>query len=158
MQRERSSNWKCLAMPIFAQLVVIIWNCVFFFYSHWKFPRPLGFNKICWLRQCFAHISSSRFALRYIQPCTVYIARTDAQCHFQGTTIHRTYMHSIDPLFILLSVCLLEAVFGSEDEFRLIQDLRNNYDPIERPVRNHSEPIRVKLRILLQQLVDVVSE
>ncbi|KIH55630.1 hypothetical protein ANCDUO_14207 [Ancylostoma duodenale] len=50
----------------------------------------------------------------------------------------------------------MEAVFGSEDEFRLIQDLRNNYDPIERPVRNHSEPIRVNLRILLQQLVDVV--
>ncbi|ETN81485.1 hypothetical protein NECAME_02165 [Necator americanus] len=50
---------------------------------------------------------------------------------------------------------LMGAVFGSEDEFRLIQDLRNNYDPIERPVRNHSEPIRVDLRIILQQLVDV---
>ncbi|PIO61778.1 hypothetical protein TELCIR_16685 [Teladorsagia circumcincta] len=43
----------------------------------------------------------------------------------------------------------------SEDEYRLIQDLRTNYDPIERPVRNHSEAIRVNLRILLQQLVDV---
>ncbi|RCN38126.1 hypothetical protein ANCCAN_15964 [Ancylostoma caninum] len=54
-------------------------------------------------------------------------------------------------------MCLMETIFGSEDEFRLIQDLKNNYDPIERPVRNHSEPIRVNLRILLQQLVDVVS-
>ncbi|VDL71149.1 unnamed protein product [Nippostrongylus brasiliensis] len=49
------------------------------------------------------------------------------------------------------------SVSSSEDEFRLIQDLRTNYDPIERPVRDHSEAIRVNLRILLQQLVDVYT-
>ncbi|KAE9417558.1 hypothetical protein Angca_008276, partial [Angiostrongylus cantonensis] len=52
----------------------------------------------------------------------------------------------------------MDSISGSEDEFRLIQDLRNNYDPIERPVRSHSEPIRVNLRILLQQLVDTFSD
>ncbi|KHJ99640.1 hypothetical protein OESDEN_00357 [Oesophagostomum dentatum] len=51
---------------------------------------------------------------------------------------------------------MIGAATCSEDEFRLIQDLKNNYDPIERPVRNHSEPIRVNLRIILQQLVDVL--
>ncbi|CAI4228268.1 unnamed protein product [Auanema sp. JU1783] len=46
-------------------------------------------------------------------------------------------------------------VWASEDEYRLIQDLRQNYDSIERPVRHHSLPLRVKLRIILQQIVDV---
>ncbi|VDM29683.1 unnamed protein product [Toxocara canis] len=50
-----------------------------------------------------------------------------------------------------------KVVIGSDDEYRLLQDLRKNYDPHERPVLNHSEPIVIKLRILLQQLVDVVS-
>ncbi|KJH49468.1 hypothetical protein DICVIV_04405 [Dictyocaulus viviparus] len=64
-------------------------------------------------------------------------------------------MLSLFSIQIFLCACLVESVSSSEDEFRLIQDLRNNYDPIERPVRNHSEPVQVHLRILLQQLVDV---
>ncbi|KHN73172.1 Neuronal acetylcholine receptor subunit eat-2 [Toxocara canis] len=58
---------------------------------------------------------------------------------------------------MLLSLCYIarKVVIGSDDEYRLLQDLRKNYDPHERPVLNHSEPIVIKLRILLQQLVDV---
>ncbi|VDM55877.1 unnamed protein product [Angiostrongylus costaricensis] len=67
-------------------------------------------------------------------------------------------IRSIDSILICLCICFLDLISGSEDEFRLIQDLRNNYDPIERPVRNHLEPIRVNLRILLQQLVDVKNQ
>uniref|UniRef100_A0A158PA63 Neurotransmitter-gated ion-channel ligand-binding domain-containing protein n=1 Tax=Angiostrongylus cantonensis TaxID=6313 RepID=A0A158PA63_ANGCA len=67
-------------------------------------------------------------------------------------------IRSIDSILFCLCICFLDSISGSEDEFRLIQDLRNNYDPIERPVRSHSEPIRVNLRILLQQLVDVKNQ
>lgn len=52
---------------------------------------------------------------------------------------------------------IFPIIYASDDEYRLIQDLRKNYDPIERPVYNHSEPVVVKLRILLQQLVDLVK-
>ncbi|KAK6051745.1 hypothetical protein COOONC_10750 [Cooperia oncophora] len=67
-------------------------------------------------------------------------------------------MRTIDIVFVFLNIAWPTWVSCSEDEYRLIQDLRTNYDPIERPVRNHSEAIRVNLRILLQQLVDVLFD
>ncbi|TMS32249.1 hypothetical protein L596_000116 [Steinernema carpocapsae] len=52
------------------------------------------------------------------------------------------------------------ALFGlavaSKDEYRLIQDLREGYDRIERPVEKHHEPLKVELKIILQQIADVV--
>ncbi|KAE9551715.1 hypothetical protein FO519_005079 [Halicephalobus sp. NKZ332] len=54
-----------------------------------------------------------------------------------------------------LIVALISLVWTSEDEFRLLKDLRENYDSAERPIRNHSEAVNVHLRILLQQIVDV---
>uniref|UniRef100_A0A0M3ISE9 Neur_chan_LBD domain-containing protein n=1 Tax=Ascaris lumbricoides TaxID=6252 RepID=A0A0M3ISE9_ASCLU len=50
---------------------------------------------------------------------------------------------------------IISIVIASDDEYRLLQDLRKNYDPHERPIYNHSEPIVINLRIFLQQLVDV---
>uniref|UniRef100_A0A914CWC8 Neurotransmitter-gated ion-channel ligand-binding domain-containing protein n=1 Tax=Acrobeloides nanus TaxID=290746 RepID=A0A914CWC8_9BILA len=58
-------------------------------------------------------------------------------------------------LICCLLVILLRKIYCSEDEFRLLKDLRENYDPVERPVQNHSEPVIVQLKILLQQIVDV---
>jgi hypothetical protein len=46
---------------------------------------------------------------------------------------------------------------ASEDEFRLLQDLRKDYDIVERPVVNHKKPINVKLRLYLQQILEIVS-
>ncbi|KAF7639105.1 hypothetical protein Mgra_00001338 [Meloidogyne graminicola] len=43
----------------------------------------------------------------------------------------------------------------SDDEYRLLQDLKERYDPIERPVQNHTEAVKVSLRLYLQQIVDV---
>lgn len=60
-------------------------------------------------------------------------------------------------LYLLLLVLHLPYSLQSAQEYRLIQDLKEKYDTIERPVRSHSEPIPVKLRVLLQQIVDVVS-
>ncbi|KAK5968797.1 hypothetical protein GCK32_018938 [Trichostrongylus colubriformis] len=73
-----------------------------------------------------------------------------------STTTTHSSMRTIDIVFVCLCIVNWPVwVNGSEDEYRLIQDLRTNYDPIERPVANHSEPIRVNLRLILQQLVDV---
>ncbi len=66
----------------------------------------------------------------------------------------------IEFIFIGLIVIfqqIISPVIGSSDEYRLLQDLRQNYDSTERPVANDSDTVRVKLRVLLQQLLDVVS-
>ncbi|CAD5235727.1 unnamed protein product [Bursaphelenchus xylophilus] len=58
-------------------------------------------------------------------------------------------------LTALLFIVISSVVNGSEDEYRLIQDLKNGYDPIERPVANHSEAVNVYVRILLQQILEI---
>uniref|UniRef100_A0AC34REW9 Uncharacterized protein n=1 Tax=Panagrolaimus sp. JU765 TaxID=591449 RepID=A0AC34REW9_9BILA len=55
----------------------------------------------------------------------------------------------------LLWLSWILIALASEDEYRLIKDLKENYDAIERPVRNHAEAVNVQLRIILQQIVDV---
>ncbi|UMM19465.1 hypothetical protein L5515_015052 [Caenorhabditis briggsae] len=55
-------------------------------------------------------------------------------------------------LYILLFLNLADT---SDDEYRLLKDLREGYDPMERPVSDHMKPVNVKLRLILQQLVDV---
>ncbi|GMT16552.1 hypothetical protein PFISCL1PPCAC_7849, partial [Pristionchus fissidentatus] len=55
---------------------------------------------------------------------------------------------------VLLAIVSL-IVISSPEEYRLIHDLRQNYDSIERPVSNHSDPVHVRMRIILQQIVDV---
>lgn len=63
---------------------------------------------------------------------------------------------------LLLLPLVLWSIVGrivraSEDEFRLLRDLKEDYDPIERPVQNHSDAVDVQLRVILQQILDVVS-
>ncbi|CAJ0609696.1 unnamed protein product [Cylicocyclus nassatus] len=52
-----------------------------------------------------------------------------------------------------LQLCHLSL--ASPDEYRLLSDLRHNYDPYERPVANASEPLVVSVKIYLQQILDV---
>ncbi|CAD5228742.1 unnamed protein product [Bursaphelenchus okinawaensis] len=59
----------------------------------------------------------------------------------------------IKVLFLVLYCGKL--VNSSDDEYRLIQDLKNDYDPVERPVGNHSEAVDVYVRILLQQILEI---
>ncbi|KAI1723953.1 neurotransmitter-gated ion-channel ligand binding domain-containing protein [Ditylenchus destructor] len=49
----------------------------------------------------------------------------------------------------------LHNCHASDDEYRLLQDLRENYDPVERPVQDHTKPLNVNLKIILQQILDV---
>uniref|UniRef100_A0A1I8BSG2 Neur_chan_LBD domain-containing protein n=1 Tax=Meloidogyne hapla TaxID=6305 RepID=A0A1I8BSG2_MELHA len=58
-------------------------------------------------------------------------------------------------IIINLLVAALLFVNCSDDEYRLLQDLKERYDPIERPVQNHTEAVKVSLRLYLQQIVDV---
>jgi hypothetical protein len=50
---------------------------------------------------------------------------------------------------LILSIC------ASEDEYRLYKDLMLNYNALERPVPNSSQPLVVKIRVFLQQIIDV---
>uniref|UniRef100_A0A1I7UUM1 Neur_chan_LBD domain-containing protein n=1 Tax=Caenorhabditis tropicalis TaxID=1561998 RepID=A0A1I7UUM1_9PELO len=56
---------------------------------------------------------------------------------------------------ILFLFILNDLVYSSDDEYRLLRDLREGYDPMERPVSDHSKPVNVQFRLILQQLVDV---
>ncbi|VIO99495.1 Uncharacterized protein BM_BM13586 [Brugia malayi] len=44
---------------------------------------------------------------------------------------------------------------GSYHERRLYDDLMKNYNSLERPVQNHSQPVVVYLKVSLQQIIDV---
>ncbi|KAI6229642.1 hypothetical protein M3Y95_00552400 [Aphelenchoides besseyi] len=56
---------------------------------------------------------------------------------------------------IVLLFAFISFGYGSEDEYRLLQDLRKDYDPVERPVADHRKPIDVWQRVILQQILDV---
>ncbi|VDN59065.1 unnamed protein product [Dracunculus medinensis] len=58
-------------------------------------------------------------------------------------------------ILIVVIVVLFEYLRASEDEYRLLKDLRQNYDPLERPVSNSSLPLNVSMKLYLQQILDV---
>lgn len=60
-------------------------------------------------------------------------------------------------LFILLLCYLSESVSGGPNERRLLNDLMANYNNLERPVANESEPLIISFGVTLQQIIDVVS-
>ncbi|VDL73600.1 unnamed protein product [Nippostrongylus brasiliensis] len=71
----------------------------------------------------------------------------------------KMYEHGV-LIFRILTLYLLSLQswhigFASPDEYRLLSDLRHNYDPYERPVANASEPLVVSVKIYLQQILDV---
>ena len=72
-----------------------------------------------------------------------------------------------DPLklsmsYLLLSLLLLptsQAVLnmGNPDAKRLYDDLLSNYNKLVRPVQNTTDPLTVRIKLKLSQLIDVVS-
>uniref|UniRef100_A0A7E4VG54 Acetylcholine receptor subunit alpha-type acr-16 n=1 Tax=Panagrellus redivivus TaxID=6233 RepID=A0A7E4VG54_PANRE len=60
---------------------------------------------------------------------------------------------------LLRSLCCLWtlalSVTGSYHERRLYEDLMREYNTLERPVANHTQPVTVYLKVSLQQLIDV---
>lgn len=53
---------------------------------------------------------------------------------------------------------LISDVQGGPHERRLLNDLLEHYNTLERPVYNESEPLELLFGLTLQQIIDVVSE
>lgn len=49
-------------------------------------------------------------------------------------------------------------VYGGPHERRLLNDLLEHYNTLERPVYNESEPLTLLFGLTLQQIIDVVSK
>ena len=47
---------------------------------------------------------------------------------------------------------------GNPDAKRLYDDLLSNYNKLVRPVQNTTDPLTVRIKLKLSQLIDVVSE
>ncbi|KAE8752654.1 hypothetical protein FOCC_FOCC000776, partial [Frankliniella occidentalis] len=43
-------------------------------------------------------------------------------------------------------------------EKRLLEDLLDDYNVLERPVANESEPLEIKFGLTLQQIIDVIGD
>lgn len=63
-------------------------------------------------------------------------------------------MNFIDFLTLLIGC---NFILASDKESELYVRLLTDYEPLERPVENSSEPVIVKMGLVLQQIVDVVS-
>ena len=48
-------------------------------------------------------------------------------------------------------------MLGGPHERRLLNDLLEHYNTLERPVYNESEPLQLLFGLTLQQIIDVVS-
>uniref|UniRef100_A0A1I7U469 Neur_chan_LBD domain-containing protein n=1 Tax=Caenorhabditis tropicalis TaxID=1561998 RepID=A0A1I7U469_9PELO len=59
--------------------------------------------------------------------------------------------------FISLIILIFNSKIGdgSLAETKLFTDLLKGYNPLERPVQNSSEPLEVKIKLFLQQILDV---
>ena len=58
----------------------------------------------------------------------------------------------------LLVICLsLDSVDSGEAERRLLNELMGQYNKLERPVYNESDPLVLTFGLTLQQIIDVVS-
>lgn len=70
------------------------------------------------------------------------------------STNGRQHLKEMRKLLIAVS-CLIVGCTASVHESRLYDDLLRNYDNKVRPVRNVSEPVKVRLKVSLQQLIDL---
>ena len=69
-------------------------------------------------------------------------------------------MRLIVALIVAISIVLSaqrRAAHASPDEYRLLQDLRKAYDIAERPIDDHHQSVNVTFKVLLQQILEVVS-
>ncbi len=64
----------------------------------------------------------------------------------------------LPPAWLLLLLLPGPARPGNPDAKRLYDDLLSNYNKLVRPVVNVSEPVMVRLKLKLSQLIDVVRD
>ena len=53
---------------------------------------------------------------------------------------------------------MISGLFCGSAERRLLNDLMANYQKLERPVANETEPVILKFGLTLQQIMDVVID
>lgn len=60
-------------------------------------------------------------------------------------------------LFRILYVLWTTVCFAGYNEKRLLHDLLDTYNTLERPVLNESDPLQLSFGLTLMQIIDVVS-
>ena len=75
--------------------------------------------------------------------------------------VHVSSQHLVLVYLVISLSCLpqSEAVLnmGNPDAKRLYDDLLSNYNKLVRPVQNTTDPLTVRIKLKLSQLIDVVS-
>ena len=61
-------------------------------------------------------------------------------------------------LFVMLPTAEAVINTGNPDAKRLYDDLLSNYNKLVRPVQNTTDPLTVRIKLKLSQLIDVVSK
>jgi hypothetical protein len=61
-------------------------------------------------------------------------------------------------LVSFINTFIILCVHADQAEYRLHADLMQNYNPLERPVKNFNDTLIVKMKVILQQIVGLVSD
>lgn len=65
--------------------------------------------------------------------------------------------HVYKPMLMLTFFFFSETLCGPHEK-RLLNDLLDPYNTLERPVANESEPLQLSFGLMLMQIIDVVSD
>ncbi|XP_015376454.1 PREDICTED: neuronal acetylcholine receptor subunit alpha-7-like, partial [Diuraphis noxia] len=60
------------------------------------------------------------------------------------------------PYLLIVYLIITETLCGPHEK-RLLNDLLDPYNTLERPVANESEPLQLSFGLMLMQIIDVVS-
>jgi len=74
-----------------------------------------------------------------------------------GVGLYTSYHYSVCPILIALLFLSLDTVLASRHADQLYEDLMYFYNKNVRPVKNTSEPLRVKFGASLIRIIDVVG-
>ena len=75
--------------------------------------------------------------------------------HFHSVGVH--CLLDVDLFVVMLPRCEGVINTGNPDAKRLYDDLLSNYNKLVRPVQNTTDPLTVRIKLKLSQLIDVVS-
>jgi len=75
----------------------------------------------------------------------------------QNLSSFSTWTASWVSMILLIFSTWPSDVLGGPHERRLLNDLLEHYNTLERPVYNESEPLQLLFGLTLQQIIDVVS-
>ncbi len=71
-------------------------------------------------------------------------------------TLFHNFQRKTLSMILLFITAFISITLSDDNEYRLYRKLIENYNPLERPVANNSDAVKVYLGVVLQQIVDVV--